>query len=172
MNTSPRLVFRIVVALFFFAVFASNLMSNELFIFNFDHSESLWRIGLPAFVTNRTFVNAMTAIELVEVKCDGRVLVPETRYIAGRPDQTETDVPSSYVVYRFTRGFFQCWTDIRQNGGQTSEIRRFILPEDANVVAISYRIRSPSGSLSGIVSAKYIASEQQTQLLMLHAPRK
>lgn len=132
---------------------------------NFPKDVRGWAVTLPAPFEGAAYRDAMTAIDLKTVVCDGVNLAAETYLIADRPDKTAVSLGGGNIVYQLSQGFFQCWVDL-QAKGQSNKIRHFDLPKSAKVIEVQYRVRTPDGRTSNVMTVTFSSSDEKTHIFV------
>lgn len=144
---------------------ASSTIESPLW-FTFPIQSETWRVVLPAPAARRVYNNAMTAVNIRSVTCDGNDITAESSAPAMQPSLGTAAVKSGSVVYQFTLGFLQCWDNI--NGDPTKVLMRsYTIPFSASVIEIKYNIRYPDGTASEELCANFVANDQPIQQITL-----
>ena len=76
------------------------LASGESYLSTHSHSDKDWQIVFSASISGKAFVNSGLALEILEVKCDNKLLVPTETYAHVHSDRTFFDWCVENIIYR------------------------------------------------------------------------
>jgi hypothetical protein len=139
---------------------------GSMYWFTFPLGAQDWRVMFPAPWTKTIYENAMTAVDILEVKCDGKIIVPELGPSTPPPVLATLELSEGTVVYQYTLGFFKCWINPTTERSMLS-MRRFKIPQMVKLMEVAYRIRYPDGSLSKSLRVNFVATDQPIHILKL-----
>lgn len=123
-----------------------------------------WRIILPAPPARRVYANSMSAVDIKTVICDGCAIKPEESVPMMGVVLSTVDVKSGSVVYQFSQGFFECWSDLKADPA-TTRMRRYEIPKNFGTIFVEYVVRYPDGSRSKCETVAFVASDQPIQTI-------
>lgn len=138
---------------------------------NFPFQSESRTFVFPAYSSRAVFSNAMTAVDIQSVICDGQSLVPEILAPAEPPMMGVIASVDGQVVYQLTLGFLESWVSLHKVDS-LFQMKKFRIPHSARMVKVSYRIRYPDGSTSKPLHVNFVASEERTHIVVLPTTTK
>ncbi|MCX6956432.1 MAG: hypothetical protein NTV51_30230 [Verrucomicrobia bacterium] len=146
---------------------ALGLQAQPTYYFKFPALSETWRLQFPAPSADSVYRNSSAAIQILDVKGDGKTIRPE---ISGGGDHgiDDTAIPSKpgIVVYLMSRVRCESWQDPTAKS-PNQRLRIFPLPDGVRLVEIRYRVSYPGGKISGPLTVVFSADDQPGYLLKL-----
>lgn len=124
-----------------------------------SEANGYWMVLFPAPSADTAFLDAMTAIDILEIECDGVKADPALRSVPGWADRRAVSVRSGVIIYQLTQALLQSWVDIERQSGQTNLVKRFEITKNAKVVTVRYQVRRPNGDRSGVMTITFIRND-------------
>jgi hypothetical protein len=106
-----------------------------------------WTILFSSGPTKEAFADYRTALQIEDVLCDDRVILPVSASVEGFRDKTTKRIPNGEIIYvvRNTDFVFFAPEDLATHRETQLTYR---LPAKPKVIRVFYRIRFPDGSFS------------------------
>lgn len=117
-----------------------------------------WRLMFPAPFPSagEMYRDAVTALDVREVKSDGRRVEPEIGLRVGVPSRLTIKSEGGNLVYECPPDSVDCWVDPTGNHPSGYNVKLFKLPPEFNLLEIIYRIRYPDGSFSKELKVNFV----------------
>jgi len=164
---------KIIVVMFIMAILAAphlraeaKAIVDEVYIFNYQPKDLAWTLKLPAPKASSVFILASAGVDILTVICDGKSILPRRQMLINNPGLGFIAGIDCRVVYQFNHNAFGCWDETTMTR-TLHPYRRFELPEKVSSVVIRYRIRFPNGSSSGPLEARFYASDNRDDILLI-----
>jgi len=136
--------------LFLFGLLIANCLSAADFNYtNVHYTHAAWYIPFIATSEDgKFFRDSGLAIEIITLKCDGKVIVPESWELSHRPRKDILTFQTKQFIYYVD---FRILDSYSWDGDPSRDIlegKRYSIPMGAQQVEIDYRVRFPSGNVS------------------------
>ena len=140
--------------------------TNNNYFFNFPKNSTRWKIMFPCQNAGNVYLYTPTALDIMNMICDGKPVVPEIFPVTERTNYVTGNADGRTIIYQSNPGFCYCWNNLEDKPGH-QELRLFRIPKSVKSISVKYRIRFPNGSVSSESSVCFQVSEEEDELLML-----